>query len=88
MGRNEGPARIAVIRAVPGKENQVRYAKVRDRIETSRYHSILDALRMHGAQRIEAEDAAKWVYRKAETGETREIWPGIEIVIEEVEEGE
>lgn len=85
----EQPARVAVIRAAPGKENRVRYPKVTDRIKTNRYHSVLDALRMHGAQRIEAEETALWVYRKAEEGDRREIWPGIEILIEgEQENGE
>jgi len=78
---------VAVIRCIPGRQG-VKYPTEVERHETWRYHSILLALQFHGAQRFEAEDAAKWVCRYAQVGEKREIWPGIEITIEGPEEKE
>lgn len=77
--------RVAVIRCLPDRQG-VRYPKDVERFEAWRYHSILLALQFHGAQRFEAEDAAKWACRKAQTGERREVWPGIEIEITEDDE--
>ena len=76
--------KVAVIRCLPGREG-VKYPSKEERHEAWRYHTILLALQFHGAQRFEAEAAAKWVCRKAEPGDKREIWPGIEITIEEQE---
>ena len=87
MNRTEKPVYIAVIGAAKGKEDKVRYAKVRDHIATNRYHSLVDSLRMHGAGKMDAYDAAKWIYRTAKPSDRREIEPGIEIVIEEVGDG-
>lgn len=75
----------AVIRAVPGASEKVKYRRVTDRVPTYLHFSLVNAMRMHGAQRLEAEDTAKWICRKAVSGDRREIWPGIEIVI--VEDG-
>ena len=81
MGNRENL--FAVIRAVPGAGDKVKYRSVTDRIPTHLYYSLVNAMRMHGAQRLEAEDTAKWICRKALAGDRREIWPGIEILIEE-----
>jgi len=85
MNRDGGPVTVAVIRAAPDKKDLVRYPNVTDRLGSWRYYSVVNALRMHGAQKIEAEETAKWAARSAKPGEKREIWPGIEIVI--VEDG-
>ena len=77
----DGKARFAQIRAVPGKK--IPYGDLKERHETWRYYTILNTLRFHGVQRMEAETTAKWICREAKPGDRREIWPGIEIVIEE-----
>ena len=78
--------KIAVIRCV-GDSEKLKYRNMKERYRHNRYHSILNDLRFHGAERLDAAQAAAWAMT-AEAGEKKTIEPGIEISIEEAERPE
>ena len=59
--------KIAVIRCV-GDSEKLKYRSMKERYRHNRYHSILNDLRFHGAERLEAAQAAAWA-QTAEAGE-------------------
>ena len=80
----EEPELIAVITPAIKPQGALPFKRFHDRIEAWRYYSVLTALRLYGASRMDAETTAKWISRKAKAGERREVYPGILIEIEEV----
>ena len=49
--------KIAVIRCV-GDSEKLKYRSMKERYRHNRYHSILNDLRFHGAERLDAAQAA------------------------------
>ena len=86
IGKHEAPERIASMHCF-GDRPELRYRNLKERRKVYLYNQILIDLVFHGASRMDADKAARWC-RTAEPGETLQVDPGIEIVIEEAEEGE
>ena len=68
MANKSSEERMARVTIRSGRESET--------IEAWRYYSIVNILRQFGANRKEANEAANWA-RKAEPGESREVWPNI-----------
>ena len=65
----------------------MKYRNFKERIEVHRYHSIFDSIRLHGADRMDADIAARWCRERAKAGDRKVVPPGILIEIEEEENG-
>ena len=87
MSRSEGPRLYAVVRADPKAGEKVKYRSFKERLEVHRYHGILDSIRLHGADRMDADIAARWCRDRAKAGDRKVVEPGILIEIEEEQDG-
>ena len=86
MTGTENRVYYVLIRADPAKKDKVRYSSLKERFETYRFYSIVSALIFHGAKRMEAEETARWICRKAKPGDRKVIDPGIVIEVAEDED--